>query len=57
MPSSPTCAGGRWAESVQGPPRRYYALTDAGRAALAAFRGAWPVFRDAVDATLNGAHR
>ncbi|MFE6765208.1 PadR family transcriptional regulator [Streptomyces sp. NPDC057689] len=38
-----------WQESPSGPPRRYYALTDAGRAALAAFAGIWPGFRDAVD--------
>lgn len=38
-----------WRESTQGPPRRYYRATDAGRAALAAFAQEWDRFRDAVD--------
>ncbi|MFE6666626.1 PadR family transcriptional regulator [Streptomyces sp. NPDC057697] len=38
-----------WQESASGPPRRYYELTGAGRAALAEFTATWPVFRDAVD--------
>ena len=38
-----------WRESTEGPPRRYYRLTDAGRTALAAFRREWSRFRDAVD--------
>jgi PadR family transcriptional regulator, regulatory protein PadR len=38
-----------WQESPTGPPRRYYRLTEAGRAALAAFRREWSRFRDAVD--------
>jgi PadR family transcriptional regulator PadR len=38
-----------WQESPAGPPRRYYRLTDAGRAALEAFRLEWRRFRDAVD--------
>lgn len=38
-----------WRESTEGPPRRYYSLTDAGRAALEAFRLEWSRFRDAVD--------
>ncbi len=36
-------------ESPSGPPRRYYTLTDGGRAALAEFTRAWPHFRNAVD--------
>ncbi|MER8185258.1 PadR family transcriptional regulator [Kitasatospora sp. NPDC094015] len=36
-------------ESESGPPRRYYTLTDAGRAALAEFTAHWPAFRAAVD--------
>jgi PadR family transcriptional regulator PadR len=39
----------RWLESTQGPPRRYYQATDAGRTALAAFAREWDRFRDAVD--------
>jgi len=38
-----------WQESPSGPPRRYYRLTDAGRAALETFRLEWRRFRDAVD--------
>ena len=38
-----------WQESPTGPPRRYYRLTGAGRAALDAFRLEWRRFRDAVD--------
>jgi PadR family transcriptional regulator, regulatory protein PadR len=38
-----------WQESTAGPPRRYYRLTDAGRAALEGFRLEWRRFRDAVD--------
>lgn len=40
-------------ESPSGPSRRYYTLTPAGRAALAEFTRAWPLFRDAVDHFLN----
>jgi PadR family transcriptional regulator PadR len=43
-----------WRESESGPPRRYYQLTDAGRAALAEFAAEWARFRDAVDAILIG---
>ena len=38
-----------WRESTQGPPRRYYRATDAGRAALGAFAREWDRFRGAVD--------
>jgi PadR family transcriptional regulator PadR len=41
-----------WRESASGPPRRYYRLTRAGRAALDAFSLEWARFRDAVDALL-----
>jgi PadR family transcriptional regulator PadR len=43
----------RWAESEAGPPRRYYALTDDGRAALVGFCEDWRRFRDAVDELLR----
>ncbi|MER7596775.1 MULTISPECIES: PadR family transcriptional regulator [Streptomyces] len=42
-----------WQESTSGPPRRYYALTDGGRAALDEFTRVWPAFRDTVDAFLT----
>jgi PadR family transcriptional regulator PadR len=38
-----------WRESTSGPPRRYYRLTAAGRAALAGFTVEWSRFRDGVD--------
>ena len=38
-----------WRESSTGPPRRYYRLTKAGRAALEGFKDEWGPFRDAVD--------
>jgi len=42
-----------WRESGAGPPRRYYQLTDAGRAALDDFAVEWIRFRDAVDRLLD----
>ncbi|HET6860737.1 MAG TPA: PadR family transcriptional regulator [Streptomyces sp.] len=45
-----------WQESAAGPPRRYYELTDSGRAALDAFTRIWPAFRDAVDTFLTPHH-
>ncbi|MDO5676720.1 MAG: PadR family transcriptional regulator [Propionibacteriaceae bacterium] len=44
----------RWQESNAGPPRRYYAITGSGRAALAEFTATWQRFSAAVDATLEG---
>jgi PadR family transcriptional regulator PadR len=41
--------------SYAGPPRRYYRITSQGRGALAAWRAAWIVTRDFVDATLTPA--
>jgi PadR family transcriptional regulator PadR len=38
-----------WQESPSGPPRRYYRLTEAGRAALEGFKLEWRRFSDAVD--------
>lgn len=46
-----------WQESSTGPPRRYYAITTAGRQSLDAFRLVWAPFRDAVDATVNAPGR
>lgn len=39
----------RWEESPVGPPRKYYSLTTAGRAALASMTDAWRM----VSTTLN----
>ncbi len=40
--------------SVSGPPRKYYSITDRGRAVLEDWRAAWSRTRDFVDATLEG---
>jgi len=40
--------------SVAGPPRKYYTITDRGRAVLTDWRSAWSQTRDFVDATLEG---
>ncbi|MBH5131136.1 PadR family transcriptional regulator [Streptomyces sp. PU10] len=45
-----------WQESASGPPRRYYALTASGRAALDEFTHVWPGFRNAVDTFLTVPH-
>ncbi|GAB3037518.1 PadR family transcriptional regulator [Nocardioides flavus (ex Wang et al. 2016)] len=42
-----------WRESPSGPPRRYYALTDSGRAALDSFRHSWAQFAGSVDQLLQ----
>jgi PadR family transcriptional regulator PadR len=38
---------------LEGPPRRYYRLTDAGEAALHNFIRQWKQFREAVDSILE----
>lgn len=40
--------------SVSGPPRKYYSITDSGRATLGEWKKAWSQTRDFVDATLEG---
>ncbi|RPE77195.1 PadR family transcriptional regulator [Vulcaniibacterium tengchongense] len=40
--------------SVAGPPRRYYRITEAGRAALRDWSAAWRATRDSVDSVLAG---
>lgn len=42
-----------WEESPVGPPRKYYRLTGAGRAALSSQTVAWRQVRDAVDRILQ----
>jgi PadR family transcriptional regulator, regulatory protein PadR len=39
----------RWEESTQGPPRKYYALTDEGRKFLVELDGAWKELVDAIE--------
>lgn len=42
----------RWRDSDAGPPRKYYAITPAGREALGQFISEWRRFRDAVESLL-----
>jgi PadR family transcriptional regulator PadR len=42
-----------WQDSDAGPPRKYYAITAAGRSALEQFRQEWRAFRIAVDSLLE----
>ena len=42
-----------WRESGDGPPRRYYRLTEQGAQALEAFEWGWIQFRTAVDRALE----
>lgn len=39
----------RWEESTQGPPRKYYALTDAGRIFLKELHNSWHELVEAVN--------
>lgn len=41
-----------WRDSTEGPPRKYYAITEHGREALRAFIHEWSRFRTAVDSLL-----
>jgi PadR family transcriptional regulator PadR len=40
----------RWEESTQGPPRKYYALTNEGREFLKELDSAWNELVDAIQA-------
>lgn len=40
----------RWEESPQGPPRKYYMLTDAGREYLASLDEAWETLVEQINA-------
>ena len=42
-------------ESPAGPSRKYYRLTDAGKASLASQKSAWSSFSGAVESILGGA--
>lgn len=39
----------RWEESTQGPPRKYYELTDVGRSFLVELEGSWSELVNAVE--------
>ena len=41
-------------ESAEGPARKYYLLTDRGRALLAKMRAAWAAVRDGIEALVPG---
>jgi PadR family transcriptional regulator PadR len=43
----------RWEESTQGPPRKYYELTDSGRAFLNELEGSWGELVEAVAKVKN----
>jgi PadR family transcriptional regulator PadR len=43
----------RWEESTQGPPRKYYALTDEGREVLKELDASWRDLIEAVDSIVN----
>ena len=43
----------RWEESTQGPPRKYYALTEKGSEVLKELESSWRELIDAVDSILK----
>src|SRR5512145_670308 len=43
----------RWEESPQGPPRKYYALTDKGKEVLKDLEGSWKQLIEAVNSIIN----
>ena len=43
----------RWEESTQGPPRKYYALTEKGSEVLIELESSWRELIDAVDSILK----
>lgn len=43
----------RWEESTQGPPRKYYSLTDEGRAVLDDLKGSWSELVESVNHLLT----
>lgn len=42
-----------WQESTQGPPRKYYKLTDEGRTNLAELQKEWTELRETIDSLCN----
>lgn len=45
--------GYRWEESTQGPPRKYYTLTEIGRASLKEMDKSWTELVDTINALKN----
>ena len=44
----------RWEESTQGPPRKYYMITDKGREQLGEMDAAWKEIVETIDTLKNG---
>ena len=44
----------RWEESTQGPPRKYYMITDKGREQLGEMDSAWKEIVETIDTLKNG---
>lgn len=44
----------RWEESPQGPPRKYYMITDYGREQLAGLDAAWDELSSGIESIRNG---
>lgn len=42
----------RWEESTQGPPRKYYALTDEGRKFMNELSGSWKELVDSINSII-----
>lgn len=42
----------RWEESKQGPPRKYYALTDEGKAYMAELKNSWKDLVDSINSII-----
>ena len=51
------CLAVRSAPSPQGPPRRYYRLTESGQSRLESMTQHWRTIRDSVERILNGDQR
>ncbi len=43
----------RWEESTQGPPRKYYTITEKGKDVLKELEATWQKLIDAVDSIVN----
>lgn len=43
----------RWEESTQGPPRKYYSITELGRNQLAELNGAWDELLESISTLRN----
>ena len=44
----------RWEESTQGPPRKYYMITDLGREALTGLNAAWEELTNGIETIRKG---